>query len=303
MSDFSSQVILITGASTGIGAALAQLLAQRFQGIRLVLAARSQDKLQHVADRSSKAGAEVLIVPTDMSQSEQVNALAKAAIERFGRVDVLVNNAGYGQMGPVELIPLEAVKRQFQVNLLGMITLTQAMIPVMREQGGGKIINVSSIGGRIAFPFAGLYSASKFALEGLSDALRRELEPFNIRVTVIEPGAVSNEFLEVISREIEQAIPDGLNSPYRAAFENLEKLDKLTKSQAWTSEQVAEAIVKAIVTPRPKPRYIAATLGGFLVFMMTKVLPTWFVDRFWQKFYGIDRVAKDWKTHQLNRQP
>jgi NAD(P)-dependent dehydrogenase (short-subunit alcohol dehydrogenase family) len=229
--------------------------------------------------------------------------LAKAAIERFGRVDVLVNNAGYGQMGPVELIPLEAVKRQFQVNLLGMITLTQAMIPVMREQGGGKIINVSSIGGRIAFPFAGLYSASKFALEGLSDALRRELEPFNIRVTVIEPGAVSNEFLEVISREIEQAIPDGLNSPYRAAFENLEKLDKLTKSQAWTSEQVAEAIVKAIVTPRPKPRYIAATLGGFLVFMMTKVLPTWFVDRFWQKFYGIDRVAKDWKTHQLNRQP
>jgi short-subunit dehydrogenase len=267
------------------------------------LAARSQDKLQHVADRCSKAGAEVLIVPTDMSQSEQVNALAKAAIERFGRIDILVNNAGYGQMGPVELIPLEAVKRQFQVNLLGMITLTQAMIPVMREQGGGKIINVSSIGGRIAFPFAGLYSASKFALEGLSDALRRELEPFNIRVTVIEPGAVSNEFLEVISREIEQAIPDGLNSPYRAAFENLEKLDKLTQSQAWTSEQVAEVIVKAIVTPRPKPRYIAATLGGFLVFMMTKVLPTWFVDRFWQKFYGIDRVAKDWKTHQLNRQP
>ncbi|MBW4523655.1 MAG: SDR family oxidoreductase [Phormidium tanganyikae FI6-MK23] len=297
----SPQVVLITGASAGIGAALAQVLADRFPNIRLVLAARSVDKLEKIADRTRQAGAEVLIVATDMGQPEQVKALAKTAIDKFGRVDVLVNNAGYGQMGPVELIPIEAVQRQFQVNVIGAIGLIQEVIPVMRDQGGGKIINVSSLGGRIAFPFCGMYSASKFALESLSDSLRRELEPFNIRVSVIEPGPVSTEFFEVVEREVDTTMPNGKNTPYRAAFENLENLDKLTKSQAWSSERVANVIVKAIVARHPRSRYIAATAGGLTVFMMTKVLPTWIVDRFWQKFYGIDRVAKDWKTRQ--RQP
>jgi NAD(P)-dependent dehydrogenase (short-subunit alcohol dehydrogenase family) len=236
-----------------------------------------------------------------MGQPEQVKALAKIAIEKFGRVDVLVNNAGYGQMGPVELIPIEAVQRQFQVNIIGAIGLIQELIPVMRDQGGGKIINVSSLGGRIAFPFGGLYSASKFALESLSDSLRRELEPFNIRVSVIEPGPVSTEFFEVVEREVDATMPDGINSPYRAAFENLNNLDKITKRQAWSSEKVAAVIVKAIMARHPRPRYVAATAGGLTLFMMTKVLPTWIVDRFWQKFYGIDRVARDWKNRQ--RQP
>jgi short-subunit dehydrogenase len=295
------QVVLITGASAGIGAALAQALADRIPNIQLILAARNQAKLDRVADQARQAGAEVLIVPTDMGQPEQVKALAKIAIEKFGRVDVLVNNAGYGQMGPVELIPIEAVQRQFQVNIIGAIGLIQELIPVMRDQGGGKIINVSSLGGRIAFPFGGLYSASKFALESLSDSLRRELEPFNIRVSVIEPGPVSTEFFEVVEREVDATMPDGINSPYRAAFENLNNLDKITKRQAWSSEKVAAVIVKAIMARHPRPRYVAATAGGLTLFMMTKVLPTWIVDRFWQKFYGIDRVARDWKNRQ--RQP
>ncbi len=301
MSD-SSQVILITGASSGIGAALAQVLADRFMGIRLVLAARNQERLDQVADRCSKAGAQVLTVPTDMAQIEQVTALTQAAIDRFGRVDVLINNAGYGQMGPIELIPISDVQRQFQVNVLGAIALIQTLIPIMRNQGGGKIINVSSLAGKIAFPFGSLYSASKFALESLSDSLRRELEPFNIRISVVEPGPVSTDFFEVVNREVDRTMPDASNSPYRAAFAKLEDLDKLTKRQAWTSEQVAIVIVKAITAKKPRPRYVAATAGDFTVFMMTKVLPTWAVDRFWQRFYGIDRVAKDWKTQQLNNQ-
>jgi short-subunit dehydrogenase len=302
MTEISSQVVLITGASAGIGAALAQVLADRYMGIRLVLAARNQDKLTQISDRCTKSGADVLIAPTDLSDSDQAKTLAKAALDRFGRVDVLVNNAGYGQMGPIELVPIELVKRQFQVNVVGTIALIQALIPVMRDQGGGKIINVSSLGGRIAFPIAGLYSSSKFALEGLSDSLRRELAPFNIQVSVIEPGPVDTEFVDVASREIDQAIPNGLNTPYRAAFENFGRLDKLTKQQGWSSERVANVIVKAIAAKKTKPRYVAATAGGFLIFMMTKVLPLWFVDRFWQKFYGIDLVAKDWKTHQLKNQ-
>jgi short-subunit dehydrogenase len=295
----SPQVVLITGASAGIGAALAQALADRIPKIQLILAARNLAKLDSVADRARQAGAEVLTVATDISQPDQVKALAKTAIDKFGRVDVLVNNAGYGQMGPIELMPIEAAQRQFQVNVIGAIALIQALIPVMRDQGGGKIINVSSLGGRIAFPFCGMYSASKFALESLSDTLRRELEPFNIRVSVIEPGPVSTEFFEVVEREVDTTMPDGKNTPYRAAFENLDNLDKITKSQAWSSDKVAAVIVKAIMARHPRPRYVAATAGGFLLFMMTKVLPTWIVDRFWQKFYGIDRVAKDWKNRQL----
>lgn len=294
--DLSQQVLLITGASTGIGAALAKVLAQQFAGIRLVLAARSQEKLAGVATDCSKAGAEVLVVPTDISNVEQVQTLARAAIDRFGRVDVLVNNAGYGQMGPIELIPAQATQRQFEVNILGPLALTRAVIPVMRDQGGGRIVNISSLGGRLAFPFGGLYSGSKFALEGLSDALRMELEPFNIKVSVVEPGPVSTDFFDAIATGIQQVIPSPETTPYRAAFAKLKDLEQQTSSRAWTPERVADVIVRAIADPHPRPRYIAATGGSVLLFLMTKVLPTWMVDKFWQRFYGIDLVAKDWKS-------
>lgn len=294
----SEQAILITGASTGIGAALAQLLATQSLGIRLVLAARNQEKLEEVATYCRKAGADVLVVPTDISQVEQAKALASKTIDHFGRVDALVNNAGYGQMGPVELIPFEAVQRQFQVNLLGPLALIQALIPVMREQGGGRIINISSLGGRLAFPFGGLYSSSKFALEGISDALRMELAPFNIKVSVIEPGPVSTEFFAVAAQRVEQAISTPQDTPYRAAFERLEGLEERTSSRAWTSERVAKVVVRSLTDRRPRPRYVAATGGDILLFLMNKVLPTRAVDVFWQRFYGIDKVAKDWQSRQ-----
>lgn len=294
----AEQVIVITGASAGIGAALAEVLAQRYLGVRLVLAARNVEKLEQVAERCRKVGAEVLVMPTDMTQLDQVTKLADVTLQKFGRIDALINNAGYGQMGPIELIPNEAVRRQFEVNLLGAIALIRAFIPPMRDQGGGRIINVSSLGGRMAFPFGGLYSASKFALEGISDALRMELEPFNIRVSVVEPGPVTTEFVGVAQQQVQQTVVDPSNTPYRAAFENLAKLDEQVSKNAWTSEQVAEVILKALTARRPKPRYLAATGGGFLVFMMTKLLPTPVVDKFWQRFYAIDRVAQDWKNRQ-----
>ena len=294
----AGQVVLITGASAGIGAGLAKVLANRYIGIRLVLAARNVEKLAHVAEQCSKAGADVLTVPTDMAQVEQVQALAKTALDRFGRVDILVNNAGYGQMGPIELIPPAATQRQMQVNVLGAIALIQSLIPAMRDQGGGRIINISSLAGKIAFPFGGLYSASKFALEAVSDALRRELAPFNIRVSVIEPGPVSTEFFDVVDQEIDRTIKDPEHSPYRIAFKKLEDLEKQTCSRAWTSEQVATVILRAMTAQNPRPRYVAATSGDLLLFMMTKVLPTSLVDKFWQRFYGIDLVAKDWQSRK-----
>ena len=298
MPSLSEQVVLITGASSGIGAALAKLLATRFMGIRLVIAARSVEKLETVATLCRKAGAEVLVVPTDLEKIEQVEALAQAAIAQFGRVDALVNNAGYGQMGPVELIPSVAAQRQFQINLLGPLALIRALVPMMRDSGGGRIINISSLGGRVAFPFGGLYSASKFALEGLSDALRMELAPFNIKVSIIEPGPVSTDFFVVAAQAIQETVATPENTPYRAAFEKLKGLEKQTSKRAWTSEQVAEVITRSLTERHPRPRYIAATGGNFLLFLMNKALPPRVVDTFWQRFYGIDLVAKDWQQQK-----
>lgn len=295
----AEQVVLITGASYGIGAALACTLAQRYLGIRLVLAARSIERLEAIAMDCRKFGAEVLIIPTDMTQTEQVQALAAKAIAQFGRVDALVSNAGYGQMGPVELIPAEATERQFQVNVFGPLTLIRALIPSMRAQGGGRIVMISSLGGRMAFPFGGMYSASKFALESLSDVLRMELEPFNIRVSVIEPGPVQTEFFAVVNQQVAGTITDPQNTPYRAAFAKLEHLDQQVNSRAWSSERVADVIIRALIDRRPRPRYIAATGGSILLFLMTKLLPTWFTDRFWQRFYGINLVAQEWHTRKL----
>ncbi len=151
----ANKVVLITGASSGIGAALAEFLARQHSGIRLVLASRNQSLLEAVATKCREDRAEVLIIPTDLSQVEQVQALANQAIAHYGQVDVLVNNAGYGQMGPIELIPPAAAREQFAVNFHAPLVLSQALIPQMRSQGGGKIVNVSSLGGRIPFPTAG----------------------------------------------------------------------------------------------------------------------------------------------------
>lgn len=291
----AAQVILITGASSGIGAALAVMLAQKHP-IRLVLAARQVAMLDEVAATCREAGAEVLVVPTDMTQTEQVMALAQAALEQFGRVDALVNNAGYGQMGPVELIPTEAAQQQIATNLLGPITLIQALVPSMRALGQGRIVNISSIGGRLAFPMGGLYSASKFALEGVSDALRMELAPFNIQVSLVEPGPVKTAFVDAARQRLEATIDHPQATPYRAAFEKLAGLEQQLSRQAWTPERVAAVVLRALGDRQPRPRYIAATGGHFLVLLMTKLLPTPVVDTFWQRFYGIDLVAKDWQS-------
>ncbi|NER98017.1 MAG: SDR family oxidoreductase [Symploca sp. SIO1B1] len=292
---FAEQVILITGASTGIGAALAQRLATEFLGIRLVLAARNQEKLEAVATDCRKAGAEVLVVPTDMAQLEQVQTLAQSALSKFGRVDALVNNAGYGQMGPVELIPPESTKQQFAVNFHGPLTLTQALIPTMRHQGSGRIINISSLGGLLAFPSGGMYSASKFALEALSDVLRMELEGFNIKVSVIEPGPVKTEFFQVVSEQMKKTVPEPEKTPYRAAIEAIKAIEQRTAPLTWTAQRVAVVIEKALTEQNPRPRYVAATGGGAMLFLMTKLLPRKLVDLFWQRFYSIDQVAKEWK--------
>lgn len=297
----SEQVILITGASSGIGAALAELLAAQYMSIRLVIAARSADKLEQVATQCRKAGAEVLVVPMDMADTEEVKALAQQALDTFGRVDVLVNNAGYGQMGPIELVTPEEAKRQFAVNYHGALTLIQSLIPGMREQGGGRIVNVSSLGGRMAFPVGGLYSSSKFALEALSDVLRMELGAFNIKVIVIEPGPVKTGFFEAANEKVNQSMAGAEESVYGPAIEKVKGMKQQTERLGWSSEAVAKVIVRSLTARNPRPRYVAATGGRILIFLLTKLFPTWVSDTFWKRFYGVNEVENRWKSRQKGK--
>ena len=292
----AEQVILITGASTGIGAALALRLASQAEGIRLVLAARNQEKLAMVARSCQTTGAEVLVVPTDLAEVAQVKALAAKAIEHFGRVDALVNNAGYGQMGPIELIAPEDAQRQFAVNFHAPLILSQALIPTMRDQGGGRIINISSLGGRLAFPAGGMYSSSKFALEALSDVMRMELKAFNIKVCVIEPGPVTTDFFGIAGEKVDSKVSDSGKELYGAAIKAIKEIEQQTAPLAWTTERVAGVIIRSLTDRYPHSRYIAATGGKTMLFLMTKLLPRQFLDWFWKRFYHIDQVERDWKS-------
>lgn len=284
------QVVLITGASSGIGAALAEVLAQKYAGIRLVLAARNLSQLEQVASKCQQHNAEVVIIPTDLSQLKQVQSLAQQAIAHFGQVDILVNNAGYGQMGPIELIPPAAAQAQLAVNFHAPLVLAQELIPIMRSQGGGKVINVSSLGGLIPFPTAGMYSCSKFALEALSDVLRMELKAFNIKVVAVEPGPVVTDFFRVAWQKVQESIPNYDQTLYAPVFKNTEAIDQQLDLLGWSAEKTAQAIAKILAKSNPKPRYILATGGKTLVFLMNKVLPLWLRDEFWQRLYGINKI-------------
>ncbi|MEO0853952.1 MAG: SDR family oxidoreductase [Cyanobacteria bacterium J06648_11] len=279
------KVVLVTGASSGIGEAIALEVAA--QKAKVVLAARREGVLNTVADLVSKRGGTPLVVPTDMTDSQQVETLAAKAIDAFGAVDVLVNNAGYGQMGPIEEVNEAAVRQQFDVNVFGLLTLTRAVVPGMRDRREGRIINLSSVAGRISMPFMGIYNASKFAVEALSDALRVELAPFGIQTIVIQPGPVETEFFRIAEQEAAAAV-DLETSPYAEALERMaETMD--TSSMAWTAERTAKLIVKAMTEDNPSDRY-AAFNGGKMMLGLFESIPTGLSDRLYANAFGLDRL-------------
>jgi short-subunit dehydrogenase len=192
----TSPVILITGASAGIGAATARLFAQN--GYRVALAARRIERLQALADEIQAKGGEALPVQADLSRLEDAESLARGAIDHFGQVDILFNNAGFGRLQWLEnLDPHKDIQAQLQVNLVGLIQMTQAVLPHMIERRSGHIINMGSIASFIGTPTYSAYAASKFGVRGFSEALRREVGVFGVRVSGIYPGGVETEFAGV----------------------------------------------------------------------------------------------------------
>ena len=242
-----SQTVLITGASSGIGKASASLFADR--GWNVVATMRNPD------DGAGLAGHDnVLVTRLDLLDSDSIEAAVAAGLERFSTIDVLLNNAGYGAYGPLEATPMSVIRRQFDVNVFGLIETIQAVLPAMRGQRSGVIVNISSVGGRITYPLGSLYHGSKWALEGLSEALHYELAPLGVRVKLVEPGGVNTDFggrSFVFTHDPELADYQPLVDMAAAA------LQEGTPSGSQQPEEVAEVIFSAATDGTAQLRYIS----------------------------------------------
>ena len=235
----AGKVVVITGASSGLGEATARHLAAR--GAKLVLAARRTDKLQSLATELSAAGAEVLTQATDVTHMEQVQALADATLKRFGRIDVLVNNAGIMPLAPLAKLKVDEWSRMIDVNIKGVLHGIAAVLPTMTTQGDGHIINVASVAGHKLFiPIGTVYSATKFAVRVLSEGLRSEA-PAGVRTTIISPGAVESE-LQLGSSDADDAA--GVKAFYQA---NPIPADSVARAIAYALEQPANVDINEIV--------------------------------------------------------
>ncbi|GAA1140254.1 oxidoreductase [Nocardioides aquiterrae] len=259
----SSRVALVTGGSSGIGAEAARRLRQA--GFEVYAVARRVDRLAAL----EKDGVRVFAM--DVTDEESMTSGIERILGATGRIDVLVNNAGYGSYGAVEDVPIDEARRQFEVNLFGLARLTQLVTPVMRHNGGGRIINISSIGAVIYEPFGAWYHATKFAVEGFSDSLRVELAPFGIDVVIVRPAGIVTEW-NTIAR-------DGLRETSRGgayeqmadrAVRTLESVDNRLLSSG--PKAVAKTIVKAATASHPRTRY-ASGKGARIVPAVRRLLP------------------------------
>ncbi|QCS44586.1 SDR family NAD(P)-dependent oxidoreductase [Natrinema versiforme] len=232
-SELAGQVAIVTGASSGIGEATAEALASR--GASVVLAARRKKELEALAGQIESAGGEALSVPTDLTAKDDIDNLVETTTDEYGRIDILVNNAGVMLLEPVERADRENFRQMIEVNLLGLMNLTHATLPVMQEQDAGHIVNVSSTAGRDAIANNGGYAATKFGVNAFSESLRQEVTTEGIRTTIIEPGAVETELQEHIpDDEIKEQIEEGF-------------LESITPLQ---SEDIADAIAYAVTRPQ-----------------------------------------------------
>ena len=269
-----SKVVLITGASSGIGYEAAQRMARR--GCKVYAAARRVELMEPLR----KEG--IVPVRLDVCNQESMRQCVDTVVQAEGRIDVLVNNAGYGYFGAVEMVSDAEARRQLEVNVFGLASMCRLVIPVMRRQGAGRIVNTSSIAGLTVFPFGGWYHVSKYSVEALSDALRMELKPFGIEVSMIEPGGIRTDWGIIAARHLRES---SQGTPYEPVA--LAEADLMHKGYSGTfltdPGVVARAMSRAALAKRPRARY---RLGRFstLAIWTHRLLPArwwdWVMLRF-----------------------
>ncbi len=274
--------ILVTGATSGIGRQAALDLARA--GHRVFATGRRKEALAKLAEEARGTRLETLVL--DVTNEVSVRAARAAVLEATNGhgLDALVNNAGYGAVGPLEEITDQALRAQYDTNVFGLMSVTRAFLPEMRARGFGRIVNVSSVGGRMTFPMMGAYNSTKYAVESLSDALRVELRPFGVRVSLIEPGAIKTEFADVALG----TVPEASRSAYAPAMAEAEAMRQKFDATAVGPEVVSRAIRRAIESRRPAARYVVPFSGAIMLFMV-RVLPTAWVDAVLGSLSGLTR--------------
>jgi len=242
-------VAVVTGSSTGIGLATSLALAK--EGFSTYATMRNLDRSADITSKAAKEDLPLTVLQMNVDNDKSVNDTIEKIMNDKGRIDVVVNNAGYALVGAFEESSMQDGRAQMETNFFGTVRVIKAVLPIMRKQHRGTIVNVTSMGGRIAIPFDSFYHASKFALEGLSESLQYEIEPFGVKVVLIEPGAVKSDFWKNL--KLTDNIED---SPYRQVIQKLtESFEKMTQN-AILPEQVARIILKTVISDNPDFRNI-----------------------------------------------
>ena len=257
------KTVLITGASSGIGRLSAIHLAER--GYKVIIVARNMNRLEETIRNAPSIASNMHPYKVDVSESDSLTKTANLILKEWGHIDVLVNNAGYGLKGPLEFLEMWEIQKQFQTNVFGLMEFTKLFIPQMRRRGTGTIINISSVLGRMPLPFNGAYSASKFALEGLSENLRLELAPFGISVSIIAPGYFDTQFVANQTEGIRFEEAESAYKPYQDKYLNR----KNTFGRPAKADKVAETIRKVIESKSPKLRYLVGVDAHYAMFLKT----------------------------------
>ena len=266
MSIETNRVALITGASSGIGKDFAlKLLAE---GYVVYGCARRVERMGEI----ETAGGSILAM--DVTDDLTMTAAVERIIREQGQVDVLINNAGYGQMGALEDVPMDAARRQLEVNLIGVARLNQLVLPHMRARKSGTIVNISTTGGKCAGPLGGWYFASKHALEGYSDSLRMEVQQFGIDVIVIEPGGIDTEWGPIAYRSAQEFSGQGAYAPMLTSMLNAPALNRKLPPPTI----VTDLLLKALKSKRPRTRYHGGKMAGLILFLK-RFLPDRMLDR------------------------